>query len=95
MAPPPHSSGFLRFLREQIAAAALGGLSVGLLLAALLLYVGNVGGNLSFDIELGRSDVLWFLVLPPSLLIAAGVLVSPLSYALLWLIRRARRRGRD
>jgi hypothetical protein len=89
--PEPRRPGFGRFLRQQMIATGLAGLALGLLLTALMLYLGEVSGDLSFQLELSRSDALWFLILPPTLLVSLAIAASPLSFALLRLGDRRRR----
>ena len=97
MPTPSRGPGFPRFLARQAAAAAVGGISLGILLAALLLYVGYVSGDLSFELEFSRGDAPWFLLVPPALFVVLAVVVSPLSYLLTTFGRRlwGRRRGDD
>ncbi|MFT4872977.1 hypothetical protein [Congregibacter sp.] len=79
---------FLSFLRTQLVMGLLTGVALGVVIFVALLFAGSVSGGFDIDVDLSSLDGLWALLLLPALLVALVLLVSPLSYGLLLLIRK-------
>ncbi|MFT4769258.1 MAG: hypothetical protein ACI8RN_002401 [Glaciecola sp.] len=79
---------FLSFLRTQLVMGLLTGVALGVVIFVARLFAGSVSGGFDIDVDLSSLDGLWALLLLPALLVALVLLVSPLSYGLLLLIRK-------
>ena len=65
-------------------------LALGVVLAILMLLVGNADGSITLDIELSAIDSIWFLLGTPTLVSLIFLLVSPLSYSIYFFVFKKR-----
>lgn len=71
---------FSRYLVLLLRLTFTSSLAVGLVLGILMLFIGGAKGSITLDIELSRSDSVWFLVGAPLIFTFLFLVVSPLSF---------------
>jgi len=55
-------------------------LALGLVLGILVLAFGGAEGSITLDIDISRSDSIWFLLGVPSILTLLFLIVTPISF---------------
>jgi len=55
-------------------------LAIGLVLGILVLAFGGAEGAITLDIDISRSDSIWFLLGVPSILTLLFLIVTPISF---------------
>jgi hypothetical protein len=78
------------YIAELMKISFSSSLSLGLVLAVLMLITGNADGSITLDIELSAIDSIWFLLGTPALLSLIFLLVSPLSYFIYLFVFKSR-----
>ena len=85
--------GFGRHLSQSAQASLLTGLSLGLVMVALMGLGLAVRGEITLTLDYSGSDALWMLIGFPAFLCLLAILLSPLSYLILVGVRRLSGRG--
>ncbi len=88
---------FGKFVALQLKSAFCSATALGLLLGILIMVIGQVKGSITLEIELSRSDSVWFLLGVPLTVTLLFLLVTPVSFLVHAAISRVlnRKSGHD
>ena len=80
---------FGKYVVLQLKVAFSSSLAIGLVLGILVLVIGGVEGTITLDIDISRSDSVWFLLGVPSIVTLLFLIFTPVSFLVLTSISRA------
>lgn len=82
---------FGKYVVLQLKVAFSSSLAIGLVLGILVLVIGRAEGSITLDIDVSRSDSVWFLLGVPSAITLLFLIFTPVSFFVFTSISRARK----
>ena len=82
---------FGKYVVIQLKVAFSSSLAIGLVLGIVVLVIGRAEGTITLDIDISRSDSVWFLLGVPSTVTLLFLIFTPISFFVYASISRARK----